>query len=163
MKAYESQTSRSKARRLRELAIHALDQYRLEVVDIQLVGMFTNTLFRLRLAPGETYILRICRPGWRTDTDLRSEAMWLQALNRDTDIGVPQPLPARNGDFIIEAGADGVPGDRRCMLLSWLPGTLLGKRLTEENLFKMGVLFAQIHAQAAVFLQYPRRPTIHDE
>jgi len=153
--AYESLSPRGKARHLRELAIHALDQYALEVVDIRLVGMFTNTLFRLRLASGVSYILRICRPGWRTDTDLRSEALWLQALNRDTDIGVPQPVPALDGDFIVKAGIAGVPENRRCMVLSWLPGVLLGKRLTEENLFKMGVLFARIHQQAAGFSPPP--------
>jgi Ser/Thr protein kinase RdoA (MazF antagonist) len=155
MESYENLTSRGKARRLRQLAIHALDQYELEAADVRLVGMYTNTLFRVRLACGETCILRVCRPGWRTDTDLRSEAMWLQALNRDTDIGVPQPRPARNGDFIVTAGAEGVPEPRRCIVLSWLPGTLLGKRLADENLFKMGVLFAKIHAQAAGFSPPP--------
>ena len=98
-----------------------------------------------------SYILRVCFPGWRTDTDLRSEALWLQALSRETDIGAPEPIPARNGEFIVKATAPGVPEERRCLLMSWLPGSLLGKQLTEQNLFKMGELFARLHAHAAHF------------
>jgi hypothetical protein len=63
IKAYENLTSRGKARRLRQLAIHALDLYELKAADVRLVGMYTNTLFRERLACGETCILRVCRPG----------------------------------------------------------------------------------------------------
>lgn len=151
LKPYESLTDRGKARRLRKLALTALEQYKFDVADLTLIGVHTNTLFRVRTTHGSSYIIRICTPGWRTDIDLRSEVMWLQALERDTDIGVPQPQPARNGDFIVIAGTKNVPGARRCVVMSWLPGTLLGKRLSEENLYKMGVLFAQLHDQAAGF------------
>ena len=96
MKPFEELTRRGKARRLREVALHALDQYDLEVTDVRLLGMYTNALFRVRAADGRgvdaSYVLRVCAPGWRTLTDLRSEAMWLQALDRDTDIGAPAPV-----------------------------------------------------------------------
>jgi Ser/Thr protein kinase RdoA (MazF antagonist) len=155
LKLYESLTVRGKARRLRQLALQALEQYDLEIAGIRLVGMFTNTLFRVNLASGAACILRVCRPGWRTDTDLQSEVTWLLALDRETRIGAPHPLPARNGDFIVTARAAGVPEARRCMLMSWLPGILLEKRLSEQNLLKMGVLFASLHAQAAGFSPPP--------
>lgn len=61
-------------------------------------------------------MLRICRPGWRMYEDLRSEVIWLQALARDADIGAPEPLVARNATFIVQAGVEGIPGPRRCML-----------------------------------------------
>jgi len=151
MKPFNSLTRRGKARRLRKLAINALDQYELEVANVQLVGMHTNTLFRMRTVRGQSYVVRICTPGWRTETDLRSGMLWLQALDRDTDIGAPQPQPTRNGDLIVMASAEGVPEPRRCVVVSWLPGALLGERLTEANLYKMGVLFARLHDHAAGF------------
>jgi Ser/Thr protein kinase RdoA (MazF antagonist) len=151
MKPFDQLTNRGKARRLRKLTINALNQYEFEVADIRLVGMRVNTVFRVRTAGGSSYIIRICKPGWRTIADLSSEIAWLRALSRDTDIGVPEPQPTWNGNFIVRACAEGVPEVRHCVVLSWIPGTLLGARLTETNLYKMGVLFARLHEQAADF------------
>lgn len=151
MKPFQQLTKRGKARRLRPLVVNALDQYTLAVADIWLVGVHTNTLFRVRAAGGRSYIIRVCEPGWRTETDLRSEIMWLQDLSRYPDIGAPEPHPARNGDFYVHASAQGVPEPRRCVVLSWIKGTPLEGRLTEDNLFKMGALFARLHETATHF------------
>jgi len=115
MQAFEQLTRRGQARRLRKLALRALEQYPLDVVDVRLVGTFTNTLFRVRAAGGQSYVLRVCTPGWRTEMDLRSEATWLAALSRETDIGAPEPLAARDGAYLVEARAEGVPEARRCL------------------------------------------------
>jgi Ser/Thr protein kinase RdoA (MazF antagonist) len=155
MQAFEQLTKRGQARRLRKLALRALDQYPLDVIDVRLVGTFTNTLFRVRAADGRSYVLRVCTPGWRTETDLRSEAIWLAALARETDIGAPVPLATYDGSYLVEARAEGVPEVRRCMVTSWLPGSLLGKQLTEANLYKMGVLFGRLHAHGARFCAPP--------
>ncbi|MFN2156927.1 MAG: phosphotransferase enzyme family protein [Anaerolineae bacterium] len=155
MQAFQQLTKRGQARRLRKLALRALEQYPLDVADVHLVGTFTNTLFRVRAADGTSYVLRVCTPGWRTETDLRSEAMWLAALAHETDIGAPVPLAAYDGSYLVEARAEGVPEVRRCMVTSWLPGSLLGKQLTEANLYKMGVLFGRLHAHGARFCAPP--------
>jgi Ser/Thr protein kinase RdoA (MazF antagonist) len=155
MKPFDQLTRRGQARRLRTLALHALAQYPLDVVDVHLLGIFTNTLYRIRDANGRSYVIRVCTPGWRTETDLRSEAMWLEALTREAEIGAPVPVAARDGSYLVTARAEGVPGPRHCLLTSWLPGNLLGKRLTEANLHKMGALFARLHDQAASFRPPP--------
>jgi Ser/Thr protein kinase RdoA (MazF antagonist) len=136
---------------LKRLVIKALGQYELEVTDVQLLGVYSNTLFRVETAGGASYLLRICHPSWRTDTDLSSEIAWLQALNRDTDIGVPQPLPDREGKFIVKAKMTSSPEVRRCVMMSWVPGIQMGTELNETNIYKLGVLFAQLHDHAAHF------------
>ncbi|MBN1178170.1 MAG: phosphotransferase [Anaerolineae bacterium] len=151
MKQYAELTSRGQARRLRKLVIVALGQYALDVADVRLVGMHTNALFRVRTMQGKSYLVRVCKPGWRTETDLFSEIAWLRALDRDTDIGAPLPLAARSGEFVVCAGAEGVPEARRCVVTSWVPGVLLGRRLNEANLYKMGALFARLHTHGATF------------
>lgn len=160
-------TKQGRVRRLRKLALNALAQYDLDVSGLRLAGAFTNTIFRVwgQLRNGfedhsakdssNSYILRVCFPGWRTETDLRSEAIWLQALDRDTDIGAPRPYAARNGEFLVTASASGVPEERHCLLMSWLPGSLLGKHLNAANLFKMGELFTRLHAHVAQFKPPP--------
>jgi Ser/Thr protein kinase RdoA (MazF antagonist) len=156
MKTFDQLTSRGQALRLSALARAALSQYRLKVSELKLVGVFTNTLFRARAENGAAYALRICRPGWRTDTDLRSEARWLEALAREPELAAPRPLTSRRGDYLVTAEAPGVPEPRRCVVMSWVPGAVLeGPRLTPENLRKMGELSARLHQQAAAFVPPP--------
>lgn len=155
MKSFDELTPRGKARRLRKVALAALEAYDLDVVLVELLGLFTNALFRVRaLSPSGkrvSYVLRVCAPGWRTETDLRSEVAWLRALAADPDIGVPVPLSARDGRAFVTASAPGIAVTLRCMVMSWIPGVPLGRRLTEENLEKMGALFARMHAHGAAF------------
>ena len=152
MKNFDALTYRGKARRLRQLAINALRQYPFEIARLRLIGIYTNTLFRVDTTDGATYVIRVCNPNWRTEDDLRSEAIWLQALDRDTDIGAPKPIPACNGDLTVTAHADSVPEPRRCIVMSWVPGRPLGTALTEKNLYSMGGLFARIHEYSAGFV-----------
>jgi Ser/Thr protein kinase RdoA (MazF antagonist) len=77
--------------------------------------------------------------------------VWLQALSRETTIHAPDPVPAHNGEFIVEASAAGVPERRCCVVMSWLPGVLLGTKLNEANLYKMGILFAGLHEHGATY------------
>ena len=151
MKELGKLSLQGRVRRMRALALAALLQYPLELSALEYVAWPTNLLFRVRNADGRSYLLRVCAPGWRTDTDLLSEALWLEALARETEIGAPVPLRTRSGETIARAGAAGIPGERRCTVMSWLPGTPLGKHLTEANLAKMGELFARIHAHGRTF------------
>ena len=154
-KPLQSLTVRGQVRRLRRLAVHALEQYDLDISSFHLLGWYTNLLFRVRTTQGMSYVLRICYPGWRTETDIRSEAMWLQAISQETDIVAPRPIPARNGEFVIEAPLPGIPEYGRCVLMTWIPGVPLGKHLTEANLLKMGVLFARLHEYSLRFTPPP--------
>ena len=77
-------------------------------------------------------------------SDLEAEATWTTALARDTQLAVPIPMPARDGRLVITVD-DGGPA-HHATLMSWLPGQLLGRHLTEPNLFRMGELFAALHA-----------------
>ena len=155
MKPFSQLTLRGKARRLRRVALAALPEFGLDVATVELLGMATNALFRVRAHSGKAYVLRCCAPGWRTDTDLESEALWLEALARDTDIGAPEALRTRDGDAIARVAVEGLAGPNRVTMMGWIPGVLLGKRLSTENLAKMGDLFARMHAHGAAFVAPP--------
>lgn len=155
MKPFEQLTKRGKGIRLFPLASYALSQYDLQIHDLRLVGVFTNTLYRAFAAGGPSYLVRVCTPGWRTTQDLLSEIAWLQDLNEDMEVGAPVPVPARSGEYLVEASAAGVPVPHRVMVMSWIPGVLLARRLNEANLEKMGALFARLHASSARFTPPP--------
>jgi Ser/Thr protein kinase RdoA (MazF antagonist) len=145
MKPFQSLTHAGKIRRLRRLAMNALVHYDLEVSSLEWVGVITNSTFKLTTPDGKSYALRICQPGWRTDTDLNSEAAWLEAIHQHTDIGAPVPVKTSDDTWLVTVGAPGMPEARRCTLMTWLPGSLLGKHLSPDNLSKMGRLFARLH------------------
>jgi Ser/Thr protein kinase RdoA (MazF antagonist) len=151
IKNFDDLTERGKARRLRAVALAALDHYDLEVDRVALLAMETNALFRVRTAEGRSYVIRLATPGWRTDEDLRAQVAWLGALARDTDVGAPVPVLPAGGDAFVGVSTAGVPGPTRCMVLSWVPGTPLGQRLSAANLAKMGALFARLHAHGLAF------------
>ena len=155
MRPYSELTRLGRARRLRDVALEALTHYDVEIVRLELVGLFTNALFRARTPQGESYAVRLCAPGWRTDTDIRSEVLWLQALAQDDDIGAPVPVLSRDGELFVAVSRPGVPGPSRCVVMSWIPGTPLGRHLSAPNLHKMGVLFAKLHAHGAAFVPPP--------
>ncbi len=151
MKPYEQLTWPGKLRRLRRLAQNALAQYDLAVERFELVAYDTNLIYRVRTPNGAQYALRLANDAWRSKDDAESEVLWLDALARDTTIRVPQIIHAKDGSGVVTPLAEGAPTGYHALLMRWLPGTLLGKRLTEPNVVKMGELFGQLHLHAGAW------------
>ena len=152
MKDYHELSFAGRLHRLRELAVHALSYYALNNPEIVYHGWYTNLLYRVTTASGERFMLRLAAPGWRTFEDLRSEALWLEALGRDTTIPVPRIIPARSGEFVLSLSIPGIPKIWNTSLMSWVPGRQLRHYLTVRNLEKMGALFAELHHHGGVWL-----------
>ena len=138
-------------RRLHRLAQDAIEQYDLDEPLIEFHVFETNLLYRVTTRSGTKYILRLASPGWRTLSDLESESMWLDALRRDTDIPVPRVIRTRSGDGVFPAAMPEVPTPWNATLMSWLPGRILGRYLSTNNIEKLGRLFAQLHEHGATW------------
>ena len=130
---------------LHTLAQTALAQYDIKATSLDMLGDATNTIFQVDTLSGDKYALRICTPGWRTISDIQSEIIWLQALAKDTDIGAPRPIASTHGETLVAVAVPDSDIVYQCLLMSWLPGTLLAEDLTEHNLYLMGQLFARLH------------------
>jgi len=153
MRPYYRLTNRGQALRLRRMALAALHSYDLEVERVRLITNDLNGIYRLDTRAGKKYVLRVSIPGAAGHTlpQICSEMAWLAALSRDTDLGVPHPLPARDGSLVKTVQVAGVPEPRHCAIFSWVPGLNLADRLSAENMAKLGELAARLHAQAATF------------
>jgi Ser/Thr protein kinase RdoA (MazF antagonist) len=136
-------------RRLRNLAALGLTHYDLKDPKLTYHGYETNLLYRVTTANSERFMLRLASPGWRTLTDLQSEALWVNALERDTDIPVPTVMLTRDGEGVLSIKVPDVPDIWHMTLMRYAPGRLLGYMLTEKNLAKMGRLFAKLHIHGA--------------
>lgn len=78
-----------------------------------------NIVYRAETAEGPR-ALRLHRPGYRTETELRSEMQWMETLAQN-GLSVPLPHPSVNGRLIEVI--DNTP----ISVLTWMPGAQAGK------------------------------------
>lgn len=149
MKPFSSLTERGQALRLRQLALHALTQYALDVSRVRLITNDMNGIFRVDTCDGRKFILRVTVPeGGHTLDHVTAEMDWVEALAQETNLSVPIPLPAKNGELVVEVAAVGVPEPRLCAVFSWVPGKDLAEDITPENISNLGELMATLHLHA---------------
>lgn len=157
MLEFDRLTDRGKLRRLRGLAYHALGAYGL--ADAHLTPLRYapwSSTFRVDVAaPFRRYVLRIHAPDAADAAEARSEMLWLAALRRDTDLGVPAPIAAPGGALVVTAEADGVPGPRHCVLVHWLEGRFLSPNTNIRAFHQVGQYMAHLHRHAERFAPPP--------
>lgn len=107
---------------LAEEALHAWD---LERPEVALVKYRENAVFSVRTADARRWALRVHRPGYRSEQQIRSEFAWIRSLDAD-GIPVPQPLRGRGGELVVAQSAPGVPEPRFCTLIGWVGGASTG-------------------------------------
>jgi Ser/Thr protein kinase RdoA (MazF antagonist) len=147
MKDYYALTSTGKARRLRDLALRALEHYDLHVARLSLITNEQNGIFRVDTGDGTRLVMRVARPDTGHPlSHLESEMTYLRALAEDGSVPAPHPVPARNGELAVTETAPGVPEPRHCGLFTWVPGADLAERRSPENWRKLGELSARLHA-----------------
>ncbi|MEM7021065.1 MAG: phosphotransferase [Pseudomonadota bacterium] len=141
-------TPLGRLRRQRQFVTRALTQYPIDFDRVDLISTATNFIYRARDAEGGIYALRLTAPWWRTEDNLRAEVAWLRALARDTDLALPKIVESAEGESYIRLHDRRLNTQRRAVLMTWLPGMLLAKRLNHRNVRKMGELFAKLHVHA---------------
>ena len=156
VRAFDDLTTRGRIRRLRELALDALDQYDLEVGRCSFVARAFNTVFRVDATNGATFALRVS-PSLRIHADgcELAEAAWLAALRRDANLAVPQVIRARDGSVVVWASTVGVPDARSCVLFEWVRGRRLREGLRADLVRKFGELTAVVHEHGAGYVSEP--------
>ena len=155
MKAYDTLTRLGRIRRLRTIALKALDYYDLDVKVVSFLTTETNTMFHVRTGTGGRYVIRIYTDEHTTLRENQAEMYWLNAIKRDTDLKVTEPIPRRDGTYISVVSAQGVPGERRCVLFNWIPGRPLENDLSPDKYFKYGRILAKLHNHASSLKPLP--------
>ena len=143
------------------LADVALEQYGLRASRLKLLKERPALqLFHVLSEAGEEYVFRIYR---LADTAAergaltgsigvrrrQAQLLWMTALQQETNISVPEPVPRIDGALMSHLS---VPeGPKLCVLLRWVPGkTKIPRRKglespTEEELVSVGTYIAQLH------------------
>jgi Ser/Thr protein kinase RdoA (MazF antagonist) len=130
-----------------------LSEYPLQVENLKFLGHSDNLTFRVESADGELYLLRLHYPvslfyrGMRQlPAAISSELIWMEALYREGDVTVQQPVRSSDGEplvqIVIEDGTS-IP----CTLLTWLEGAHFAPASpdAQELVEQLGVLVARMH------------------
>ena len=112
--------------RLQQLARAALGRWRLDAAALSLLKYRENAVFKVAdPGSGERFVLRVHRPRYRTDAELRSELQWTAALI-EAGIEAPAAVPTPTGELFVVVGHETVPEPRQCDLLRWVEGEIIG-------------------------------------
>jgi Ser/Thr protein kinase RdoA (MazF antagonist) len=154
MNPFATLTPAGQCRRLHALARQALEVYDLTHIQSVPLAVHSNTLFKVTAAEG-VFVLRVSIPDQRTLLEIQSELAWLAALRRETDLVVPEAIPARSGAVVVTATVPGVPEPRHCVLFRWMPGRAVPDQLPAPLAFRAGATLAQLHDHADRFQPPP--------
>lgn len=123
---FERLSPQERVERLEQLARVALSHWHLEATQLELLKYRENAVFKVtQAASGERFVLRLHRPGYHSDAQLRSELQWMAAL-REAGIEAPAVVPTTRGEPIVTVSHAAVPEPRQCDLLHWIDGTIVG-------------------------------------
>jgi len=141
---------RSQIAGLRKVALAALREYPLPDGTLTFVTHGENTTFRHDSSAGR-YLVRAHRPqrhGHGVDTAgaIDSEIAWLRGIRAETDLQVPEALPAQDGSFTVSATAAG--RSRVCSVLRWMDGRIYEDSARPVHLRRLGAAMALLHTQA---------------
>jgi Ser/Thr protein kinase RdoA (MazF antagonist) len=134
------------------MAMVALGGFDVEVARLRVLTNHFNVIFRIDAVCGERFVLRINRPSGRSLADIRSELAWLQALRREAELAVPEPVPARSGGVVQTIAVPGVPDPRHCVLFRWVDGRNAYRNPSRRTVEELGAALARLQNHADGFI-----------
>jgi Ser/Thr protein kinase RdoA (MazF antagonist) len=66
----------------------------------RLINYSENHTFLLSVPGGEGFTLRVHRPDYQSVANIESELAWLEALHKQTDLSIPEPVAGRDGRLL---------------------------------------------------------------
>jgi Ser/Thr protein kinase RdoA (MazF antagonist) len=130
------------------VAAEVLARYGLTATRLTTMSTSHNAVYRVKSAGGDFALRLHWLDEYKLEPDagrryINSELLWLQALSRDTAIGVPQPLPNLDGELVTLVQDEGklVP----CSMLRWVEGRFYNKGLRGGQLERVGEITALLH------------------
>lgn len=143
---------RSQLHRIRRIAVAALDQFGIQGARLKFIRYEHNAVYRVEDASGERFLLRIATDRHYGADEMRSEVAWLRHLGQTTDLLVPVPVEAGDGQRVVIVDVDQLAGPRHCALFRWLDGRWLARRPAQSTVGRLAEMTARMHAAADEFV-----------
>lgn len=147
-------TTLGQARRLAQLARHALLRYGTADASLRLLATSYDTVYRVTWR-GQRFVCRVSPPQVVHAPGVdEAELAWTTRMAA-AGAAVPAVVPAADGAASVTVAVDGVPGPRTCMLLTWVPGRPLPRSVTPADAADLGALAAHLHDLAPTAVSLP--------
>jgi len=108
-----------------------------------------NTTYRVVAEDGTSYNLRVCNPNVQDRQSLHDELTFLDFVTKRRQVGVPQPVSNRHGEFVTVVSTP--EGDRLSCLFTWIEGQEARDKLSHSVLYRMGQSVAFLHEAAKAY------------
>jgi len=137
---------------IRVVAERAIEQWDLGTARLELISRSENVVFRIGTDRGETFVLRVHRPGYHTLAELNSEQAWNTAL-RSAGISVPHSRLNRAGEYYASVDVPGTAESRHVSIVDWFEGVTMLELIQSEadsgiqaaHFEHLGRLIARMH------------------
>ncbi len=156
----ETHTDIAEVNRAEHFARNALCIWGFENGELELIKHRENTVYRVSLADGQCFALRVHRAGYHSAAEIASEITWMQALAQE-GISTPAPVSAVDGEMVKAIAVDGAGEPRFCSVFRWHDGVLFDNLGDVEdgvlpelvNRYRqLGALAARLHNQSEHWL-----------
>ncbi len=144
MRPFNDLTYLGQLRRLRAMALDALERYAIRVQRVRAINHGENATFKVVADEGH-YLLRIHRADYNTPEAIGVEFAWLDAIAQDGRVVAPRPIAASDGSVLQAVTHAGVPGTRSVALLAWVDGAFRCDSLSPRLLHGVGRMTAHVH------------------
>ncbi|WP_169088967.1 phosphotransferase enzyme family protein [Paenibacillus sp. PL91] len=133
----------------KQAAIMALQNYDLDWEQIRFNQFSDTSTFIIETSNEGIFLLRIFCVGMSRE-EIDSELVWLDALNEKMDISLPKGILDRDGAKTIKINLEnGYFG--YASLMRWVEGVQVSGGLTEDQIFREGILLAKLHQASQNF------------
>jgi Ser/Thr protein kinase RdoA (MazF antagonist) len=143
---YDDLDEEAQVEALRPVAIEAARRFGLDDAQVGLVLHAYNTTFAAETLDGR-WALRIGTNSKSTPAMIRAHQAWQHALRAETDVVVPDPLAAPDGDYVVEVDSAGLGRPLLVVAAAWLDGPDL-RDPSVDQCHLLGSAMATMHEQA---------------
>ncbi len=122
VKPFAQLTRAAQVRRLRSVAIAALQQYGVAHAQLHVLSTTQGLVYRVDTADGNHFVLRISPADAPSPAMQDAQLCWLRSVASETSLCVPEPVPLPNGALWTTIAVHSVDEPRQCVLLRWVAG-----------------------------------------
>lgn len=148
-KPFAQLTSAGQVRRLRLVAVAALEQRGVAHAQLRLLSATPGLVYRIDTAGTERFVLRISSSNAASPAVQDAQLRWLRSLAVEAFVCVPEPVALPNGTWSTIIAVDGVDEPQHCVLLRWVAGRARRAELiTPTTAAAIGTTIARLHQHA---------------
>lgn len=125
-----------------------LGQYELGEYETESINHEYNSTFKVTLASGDKFALRINVNSSRSIKNLNAEIAWVSSIK---SVLVPKAQRNNTGSAVTYGWHEATGRELAAVLYSWLEGEEFGDEPAEEQLFALGAAMAKLHVESAGF------------